>query len=73
MAEDRSREESTGTCSACGAPLAGAGDRSYGLPDEAALCWSCGIERGGEYDADTDRWVVAPRVADLDRSWRPRD
>jgi hypothetical protein len=37
----------------------------YGVTEETVLCPDCAMERGGSFDAGTDRWVRAPRVDDL--------
>jgi hypothetical protein len=49
-------------CVACGSPVRAATDRTFAVSPERDLCFACSIERGGEYDEQTDRWVVPPRL-----------
>ena len=51
----------------CGAGVYMSGSRAYGIGDWGALCWSCAIRRGGQYDADEERWTTAPSTDDLRR------
>lgn len=61
----REEAEQYAACADCGAQILPSADRGYAFGAQGALCWSCAIRRGGSYDADQDRWTVAPEVADL--------
>jgi hypothetical protein len=52
-------------CADCGAPILGGAEAGFGFGDDAMLCSSCAIRRGGSYDAHRERWLEPPRVADL--------
>jgi hypothetical protein len=52
------------TCTACGAAI-NPRDRVYSFGAEGALCFSCAVQRGGEYDAGQDRWTRSPDVSDV--------
>jgi hypothetical protein len=52
-------------CCDCGASIAPAIDRAFGLNDEEFLCFDCAVLRGGVYDAREERWTVAPNVTGL--------
>ena len=56
-------------CAGCGAPIDPGDARSYSFGDDA-LEAECVVGRGGSYDADTERWVSAPRVSDVAREER---
>lgn len=55
-------------CAGCGTELLPA-ERAYAferaVSEDAVLCYSCAIERGGEYDERRDRWTKGPDVRDL--------
>ena len=55
-------DEDESCCVACGGRLMPEMDRSFAISTERDLCFSCSVERGGEYDEETDRWLVAPRL-----------
>jgi hypothetical protein len=52
-------------CADCGARILPGAEQGYDLGESAMLCSSCARKRGGSYDARQERWVKAPRVADL--------
>lgn len=62
---DLSDWQGSETCAQCGAPVALEFERGFAVDTDRLLCWGCSIERGGEYDAELDRWVVAPNILDL--------
>jgi hypothetical protein len=66
----RSELEDSIPCAACGAETGPGSARGYGFGSDAVLCWQCGVDRGGSYDAERERWVTAPRVGDLAREER---
>jgi hypothetical protein len=47
-------------CVACGGHINPATDKTFALSPERDLCFVCSIERGGQYDEQTDRWIVPP-------------
>lgn len=49
-------------CSDCGEPIWGDAERVYTLGEAFALCWDCANRRGGLYDEDTERWIIAPEL-----------
>lgn len=57
-------------CLDCGATIAST-DCAYAITDETFLCFSCAVRKGGVYDADHDRWTVAPNVSDEPDERRP--
>lgn len=52
------------SCAGCGGPV-GTRERAYAFGAESTLCFRCGVERGGSYDAEADRWTRSPDVSDL--------
>lgn len=60
----RSESDELLSCVACGA-LIDSRDRAYGFGAEGVLCFSCAVERGGEYDAAKDRWTCSPDISDV--------
>jgi hypothetical protein len=54
-------------CAACGTVVDLVGGNAYAYGSESALCFDCAVERGGRFDAQQDRWVEAPGLADLAR------
>lgn len=54
-----------GACLDCGEIVDEALGRTFTFGENGILCWRCAERRGGEYDASEDRWLAAPRVADL--------
>ncbi len=64
----RSEEAQYETCASCGTELLPA-ERAFAferaVSEDAVLCYSCAIERGGAYDEVYDRWTKSPDVADL--------
>jgi hypothetical protein len=59
-------------CLQCGASVSIARDRAYALGDDEALCFSCAVARGGEYDELHDRWTAAPSLKGLPLAERAR-
>jgi hypothetical protein len=55
----------TTRCCDCGAEIWPEADRAFPCSPETYVCFACAERRGGAYDADEDRWVVAPDVAGL--------
>jgi hypothetical protein len=53
-------DEGDSWCAACGGHLHLDSDRTFALDPERDLCFTCSLERGGEYEQETDRWVVPP-------------
>jgi hypothetical protein len=53
------------SCAVCGAEISVAADRGFAFGPSGALCWECGVRRGGRYDALHERWEVPPQFADL--------
>ncbi|HVU00529.1 MAG TPA: hypothetical protein VHE30_02215 [Polyangiaceae bacterium] len=53
-------------CADCGALIADGGDASFPYGEGGVLCFECAIRRGGQYDADADRWTVPPELSDLE-------
>ena len=52
-------------CMSCGAGVR-VGERGFMEPGaQEVLCWNCAIQRGGQYDADQERWTVAPDLGDV--------
>jgi hypothetical protein len=70
MSDIDETEEPT-ACLQCGAELWPEVDRAFPVGPDAYLCFECAERRGGVYDADEDRWVVAPTVAGLGDERRP--
>jgi hypothetical protein len=60
----QSEAEQLAACSLCGAELSPQ-DRAYTFCVDRVLCFECATARHGIYDEQSDRWVVAPNVADL--------
>ena len=54
-------------CADCGAEVIGAADRAFEFGTQGLLCWQCAERRGGRYDAQQERWSVAPDIAGLPR------
>lgn len=52
-------------CADCGARILAGAEDGFGFGESGMLCSSCATQRGGSYDARQERWVRAPRVADL--------
>jgi hypothetical protein len=67
---DTGENEELTECCECGAEVVPAIDSAYVL-DGAVLCFDCAVRRGGDYDAEEERWTVAPRVSDLPDERRP--
>ncbi|MGM0576711.1 MAG: hypothetical protein ACQEXJ_13360 [Myxococcota bacterium] len=52
-------------CAACGTELEPGADRAFEFGTDIALCFDCGVARGGEYDAELETWTTEPDVSDL--------
>ena len=63
--EGRSEPEEFVTCALCRAQIAVGDDRSFAFGSDQAICWECSLRRGGRYDAQHERWEVAPHIVDL--------
>jgi hypothetical protein len=57
--------ENTEKCASCSSVITRGVDRAYEFSDEEALCFECAVQRGGEYDPDTDTWPIPPNLSDL--------
>ncbi len=62
---ERDNREGTEVCAQCGAPVDTDAERGFEFGICNLLCWTCSIERGGQYDAELDSWTVSPKVGDL--------
>lgn len=56
-------------CADCGTPIDVALERGYRGAGDWALCLTCALKRGGQFDENEDSWTVAPDVTGL----RPDD
>ena len=65
------RDEDVVECWECGAAISPGADRTYAISDEEFLCCECAVRRGGVYDENEDRWLVLPKVDDLQDERRP--
>lgn len=54
-------------CADCGAQVVAVDDRAFEFGTQGLLCWPCAERRGGRYDAEQERWSVAPDIAGLQR------
>ncbi|HEY8122323.1 MAG TPA: DUF4136 domain-containing protein [Myxococcota bacterium] len=61
----RSEARELELCTACGAEVHAARDRTYALDAERVLCFACAVRRGGAYDEQHDLWRAAPDLTDL--------
>jgi hypothetical protein len=61
----RSEEREWSRCVACGADVVPATDRCFRFGVRGVICFECGVERGGSFDAQRDRWQTEPGVDDL--------
>lgn len=59
------------TCVACGADVSPEVDRAFACSSDTYLCFACAEGRGGVYDAEQDRWIVAPDTSGLQDERRP--
>lgn len=61
------REESDALveCVDCGTPLDVDRERGYALSDSLALCWSCALSRGAQFDEEGERWRTPPDTGGL--------
>ena len=60
--EDR---EDLDVCCLCGAALSVESDCAFAFGAQNLLCAECATARGGRYDAERDRWDVAPDLTGL--------
>ncbi|MBX3189205.1 MAG: hypothetical protein KF819_19435 [Labilithrix sp.] len=58
-------------CFDCGAELWPDIDRAFASGPDVVLCFACAERRGGVYDADEDRWLVAPDMSGIADERRP--
>jgi hypothetical protein len=63
----RSEVDALANCAVCGASVDTQGAQAYPIGSQSVLCFECALARGGSFDAAQDRWVEAPRIADLVR------
>ena len=66
--EQEEWESDVTECAACGVDISVGTDPVYAFGQQEALCFECAIARGGQYDADEDRWLVSPRTGDLEKA-----
>jgi hypothetical protein len=52
-------------CWDCGATVSPSEDVVFQFGDRAVLCLECAIKRGGEYEAEGDRWARLPHLDDM--------
>jgi len=71
MTQHDEREEGPLPCSACGRDVGFFAADSYEDSTGVVLCPACAIKRGGVYDPEQDRWLVPPKVGDLQSDVRP--
>lgn len=64
--EQQESDEELVECVDCGAPIADGADPSFAFGTRSTLCFECAIRRGGEYDAEAERWTVTPDVSSLE-------
>ncbi len=50
-------EDEESWCVACGGRVRPETDRPFAINAEQDLCFGCSIERGGQYDEETDHWI----------------
>ena len=60
----RSESDELLSCIACGAVI-DPRERVYGFGADAVLCFPCGVQRGGAYEAAQGRWTHNPNVSDV--------
>jgi hypothetical protein len=69
----RTDEREPNECASCGARVLPAIDLAFALTPDVEICFECSVELGGEYDEESDRWIVAPRTDQLpgvrDQRW----
>jgi hypothetical protein len=58
--------EEISECADCAEPVTER-TQCFVFGDESILCPECAARRGGQYDATTDQWVVAPNLDGLPR------
>jgi hypothetical protein len=71
MTQDAQGPDETSDCVECGAELRPEVDRAFACSPDTYLCFECAERRGGVYDADEDRWTVAPDVSGIVDERRP--
>lgn len=71
MTQDSEGWEEAVTCADCGAELWPNVDRAFAYGPDTYLCFECAERRGGVYEADEDRWSVAPDISGLPDERRP--
>ena len=52
-------------CWDCGSSVSPSEDVVFQFGERAVLCLECSIKRGGEYDAEGERWARLPHLDDL--------
>ncbi len=68
---DREELEEELICADCGALFWTNAYPAYLWGESGVLCFECAVKRGGEFDAELDRWVCEPNVGDLPDERRP--
>jgi len=63
----RSETRELTVCADCGAEISASRERSYPFGEDAVLCWTCAIRRGGTSDEQHDRWIDPPATGGLPR------
>jgi hypothetical protein len=58
-------------CAVCRAQLSPDVDRAFACGPDTYLCFECAEARGGVFDANEDRWIVAPATSGLNDERRP--
>jgi hypothetical protein len=71
MTQDAGDWEDATTCIECGAVMWPDVDRPFATGPDTYLCFECAERRGGVYEPDEDRWIVAPDVSGLPDERRP--
>jgi hypothetical protein len=59
-------------CIDCGTTVDPAFDRPFMITEAIILCFSCATRRGGAYDSDKEKWVVAPLLDAIPEERRPQ-
>lgn len=65
----RSEERSLSTCADCGATMRAEAQEGFTFGTRGVLCLECAARRGGSYDAQQDRWTVAPDLEGLEGAY----
>ena len=52
-------------CADCGAILDSTREPTFSITDDIALCLTCSVRRGGQWDGGGEKWQVAPQLEGL--------